>query len=112
MPDDTVEIEDLEAFIEGLTSSLDTLGDIEPEKAKGFQAQLAKAISDLRIKRSAKIEPLPKHIGHFTKENLKTYLLKELESLQDHLDSSDYNRRRKFELVKKIALLREQINSL
>ncbi|MFX0029907.1 MAG: hypothetical protein ACFE8B_11900 [Candidatus Hermodarchaeota archaeon] len=112
MPDDTVEIEDLEAFIEGLTTSLDTLGDIEPDKAKGFQAQLAKAISDLRIKRSAKIEPLPKHIGHFTKENLKNYLLKELESLQDHLDSSDYNRRRKFELVKRIVQLREQINSM
>ena len=112
MPDDIVEIEDLEAFIEGLTSSLDTLGDIEGDKAKGFQAQLAKAISDLRIKRSAKIEPLPKHIGHFTKENLKIYLLKELESLQDHLNTSDYNQRRKFELVKKIALVREQINSL
>ena len=112
MPDDTVEIDDLEAFIEGLTLSLDTLGDIELDKAKGFQAQLAKAISDLRIKKSAKIEPLPKHIGHFTKENLKNYLLKELESLQDHLDSSDYSRRRKFELVKKIALLREQINSM
>ncbi|MFX1376691.1 MAG: hypothetical protein ACFFA0_12855 [Promethearchaeota archaeon] len=112
MPNDTVEIEDLEAFIDGLTSSLDTLGDIDPQKARGFQAQLAKAISDLRIKRAAKIEPLPEHIGHFTKVNLKNYLLKELESLQDHLDSSDYNRRRKFELVKKIALLREQINSI
>lgn len=107
-----VEIEDLEAFIDGLTTSFDTLGDIDPSKAKGFQAQLAKAISDLRTKRAAKIEPLPSHIGHFTKDDLKELLLKELETLQNDLDASDYNRRRKFVLVKKIALIREQVNSL
>jgi len=73
---------------------------------------MAKAISDLRLKRAAKIEPLPKHIGRFTKEDLKNLLLKELESLQNHLDSADYNRRRKFELVKKIALVREQVNHM
>ena len=112
MPNDKVEIKDLEAFIDGLKVSIDTLENVDPSKAKGFQAQLAKAISDLRIKRAAKIEPLPEHIGHFTKEDLKNYLLKELGSLQDHLDSTDYNWRRKFDLVKKIALLREQINSM
>ena len=112
MPSDTIEIEDLEAFIDGLTTSLDTLGDIDPTKIGGFQAQLAKAISDLRLKRAAKIEPLPEHIGHFTKADLKNYLLKELQTLQDHLDSSDFNRRKKFDLVKKIALVREQINSM
>ena len=112
MPNDKVEIKDLEAFIDGLKVSIDTLESVDPNKAKGFQAQLAKAISDLRLKKAAKIEPLPKHIGHFTKEDLKNYLLKELESLQDHLDSTDYNQRRKFDLVKKIALLREQINSI
>ncbi|MFW9998534.1 MAG: hypothetical protein ACFE9Q_01355 [Candidatus Hodarchaeota archaeon] len=112
MGKDKVEIEDLEAFINGLKDSFDTLENIDPTQSKGFQAQMAKAISDLRSKRAAKIEPLPKHIGHFTKEDLKIYLLKELESLQDLLDSSDYNRRRKFELVKKIALLREQVNNM
>lgn len=112
MGKDKVDIEDLEAFINGLKDSFDTLENIDPTQAKGFQAQMAKAISDLRSKRAAKIEPLPKHIGHFTKEDLKNYLLKELESLQDLLDSSDYNRRRKFELVKKIALIREQVNNM
>lgn len=112
MPNDRVEIEDLEAFIDGLKVSLDTLENVDPSKAKGFQAQLAKAISDLRLKRAAKFEPIPKHIGHFTKEDLKNYLLKELEILQNHLDTSDYNRRRKFELVMKITKIREQINSM
>jgi len=112
MVKDKIDIEDLEAFINGLKVSLDTLDDIDPEQARGFQAQLAKAISDLRLKRAAKIEPLPKHIGHFTKEDLKNYLLKELEELKDHLDSTDYSSRRKFELVMKITKLREQINSM
>ncbi|MFX1480506.1 MAG: hypothetical protein ACFFCI_20610 [Promethearchaeota archaeon] len=112
MTGDQIDIEDLEAFIDGLITSLDTLGDVDPEKARGFQAQLAKAISDLRLKKAAKIEPLPKHIGHFTKEDLKKNLLKELETVQELLDSSPYNRRRKFDLVMKITKLREQINSI
>ncbi|MFX1324498.1 MAG: hypothetical protein ACFE8N_06050 [Promethearchaeota archaeon] len=109
MTGDKIEIEDLEAFIDGLKTTFDTLGDIDPTKAKGFQAQLAKAISDLRLKRAAKIEPLPKHIGPV---DLKDLLLKELETIQDQLDSSDYNPRDKFKLVKKIALIREQVNSM
>ncbi|MFX1502564.1 MAG: hypothetical protein ACFFDH_16500 [Promethearchaeota archaeon] len=112
MAKDKVEIEDLEAFIDGLKNTFDTLENIDPNQSKGFQAQLAKAISDLRLKRAAKIEPLPKHIGRFTKKDLKNLLLKELQSLQNDLDSSNYNWRKKFELVKKIALLREQVNNM
>ncbi|MHA2007527.1 MAG: hypothetical protein ACXABO_07020 [Promethearchaeota archaeon] len=109
MTGDKVEIDDLEAFINGLKTSFDTLGDIDPTQAKGFQAQLAKAISDLRTKRAAKIEPLPKHIGPV---DLKKILLEELQTIQEQLDTFDYKPRDKFNLVKKIALIREQVNSL
>lgn len=112
MAKDQIDIADFEAFISGLKDSLDTLGNLDPGKAQGFQAQLAKAISDLRTKKTAKIEPIPIHIGHFTRGDLKKYLLKELGSLQDHLDSTDYNRIRKFNLVLKIAKIREQVNSM
>ncbi len=112
MGTDKVDIEDLEAFINGLKYSLDSLEDIDLKQSKGFQANLAKAISDLRIKRAAKIEPLPKHIGQITKDDLKNMLLKELESLQNDLETFDYNPRKKFELVKKIALIREQVNNM
>lgn len=112
MVGDKVDIEDLEAFIDGLITSLDSLGDVDPQQSKGFQGQLAKAISELRLKRKAKIEPLPKRIRHLTNEDLKIILLKELESLQDYLDSSDYNRRDKFKVVMKITRIREQINSI
>jgi len=112
MVDDKVDIEDLEAFIDGLKTSLDSLGDIDPQQSKGFQAQLAKAISDLRSKRKAKIEPLPKRIRNLTNEDLKIFLLKELESLQHYLDNSDYNRRDKFKVVMKLTRIREQVNSM
>ncbi len=112
MAKDTIDIADLESFINGLKDSFDTLGSLDQSKAKGFQAQLAKAISDLRLKRTAKIEPIPKHIGHFSEKDLKKMLLQELETLKDHLNSSDYNRRRKFELVMKLTRLRDQINHM
>ena len=112
MAKDKIDIADLEAFISGLRDSFDTLGSIDPSQARGFQAQLAKAISDLRLKRSAKIEPLPKHIGVFTEEDLKIMLVKELESLREHLDASDNNPRRKFQLVMQITKLRDQINHM
>jgi len=112
MVKDKVDIEDLEAFINGLKDSFDTLENIDPTKSKGFQAQLAKAISDLRLKKAAKIEPLPEHIGHFSREDLKKFLLRELETLKNLLDSSDYNRKRKFDLVMKITKLREQVNNM
>ncbi|MHA2398255.1 MAG: hypothetical protein ACXADU_17310 [Promethearchaeota archaeon] len=112
MPGDKIDIEDLESFIDGLQTSFDTLGDVDPNEAKGFQIKLAKAISDLRIKRAAKIEPLPKRIGPYTKEDLKLELLRELETLRDNLETFTYNPRRKFALVKKIAEIREQVSSL
>jgi hypothetical protein len=108
MPEDQIDIEDLESFIDGLKVSLDTLDGIDPDKSKGFQAQLAKTISDLRVKKSSKVEPLPKYIGHVTKEDIKNFLIKELEELRDLLESEEYTPfpRRKFNLVMKITKLR------
>ena len=111
MTDDEIEIRDLEAFIDGLKTSLDMLGGIDLSEAKGFQAQLAKTISNLRIKKAAKFEPLPKLLGHVTKEDIKNYLIKELETLMQYLDNKDYPRG-KFKLVKKIVDLRAEISQM
>ncbi|MFX0033268.1 MAG: hypothetical protein ACFE8E_10125 [Candidatus Hodarchaeota archaeon] len=111
MTNDEIEIKDLEAFIDGLKTSLDMLGGTDISESKGFQAQLAKAISDLRIKRAEKIEPLPKLLGHVTKEDIKNYLIKELESLMKYLDTKSYPKG-KFQLVKKIVDLRAEISRL
>jgi len=90
MSDYKIDISDLESFIDGLKISLDMLDGADPSQSKGFQASLAKTISALRIKRTEKFEPLPKILGNVTKEDIKKYLLKELEQLMDYLDNQKY----------------------
>jgi hypothetical protein len=111
MPSEKIDIKDLEAFIDGLKISLDMLDGVEPSKSKGFQAQLAKAISDLRVKRVQQFEPLPKLLGNVTNEDIKNYLLKELDQLKQYLNTQEFPHG-KFELVMKIAKLRAEINQL
>lgn len=112
MSDDRIDISDLESFIDGLIISLDMLDGADPTQSKGFQASLAKTISALRTKRTAKFKPLPKILGNVTKEDIKNYLLKELEQLRDYLDNQKYPRGNKFDLVKKIVHLRAEINRI
>ena len=111
---DTVDIEDLEAFIDGLKQSMDSLEGSDPTKSKGFQASLAKTISKLRSEKMSKIEKQPLILGHYTKEDLKKYLLKQLDEMNNLLDSDEIqsSRHRKFNLVMKITKLRAQISSM
>ncbi|MFW9950898.1 MAG: hypothetical protein ACFFKA_12335 [Candidatus Thorarchaeota archaeon] len=111
MTGDRIDIKDLESFIDGLKVSMDMLDETDPVKSKGFQAQLAKTISNLRVKRVQLFEPLPKILGNVTKEDIKTYLLKELSILMEYLNNQEYPRG-KFDLVKKIVDLRAEINNL
>ncbi len=111
MSEDKIDISDLESFISGLQTSLDMLDGADPTQSKGFQSQLAKTISALRIKKFEKFKPLPKILGNVTKEDLKNYLLKELEQLMRYLDTQEYPRS-KFDLVKKIVHLRAEINRI
>jgi len=111
MSDNKIDISDLESFIDGLKTSLDMLDGADPSQSKGFQASLAKTISTLRIKRTEKFKPLPKILGNVTKEDIKNYLLKELEQLMEYLDNQKYPRG-KFDLVKKIVHLRAEINRM
>ena len=112
MDEDQVDIEDLEAFIDGLKHSIDSLDQVKTQASHGFQAKLAKTISQLRLKKVSKIEPPPAHIGKLTKEDMKKLLLKELEQLKGVLESGEYMKSRKFKLVLEIAKLREKISTL
>ncbi len=109
MSKDNIEVRDLEAFIDGLQTSFDTLEHVTPENTSGVQAQLAKAISILRSKKVAKITS-ETPIKKMNKEQLKKLLLSELEELKLDLEAGDYNQRKKFELVMKIVKLRERIS--
>lgn len=107
-----VDINVLETFIKDLQKSIDSLEQADPAESKGFQAQLAKAISILRSKKLAKIETIPPFTEHIKKEELKSFLLNELKLLENLLDSYDYPVRKKFNLLKKVVELREKINIL
>ncbi len=109
MAKDSIDIKDLEAFIIGLKNSFDTLNNFDLIKAQGFQAQLAKAISNLRLKIVDKIETEPKFGEPASKDDVKKILLTELKNLKNLLESDENNEiapRKKFELVKKIAEIR------
>lgn len=112
MEPDQVDIDDLEAFIKGLKHSIDSLDQYDKNLSQGFQAKLAKAISQLRVKKMDKIEPLPDHIGNLSGEDVKKFLLNKLNQLKTMLESGEYLQSRRFKLVMEIAKLREKINSL
>ncbi|TFF90794.1 MAG: hypothetical protein EU548_01165 [Promethearchaeota archaeon] len=109
---DPVDIEDLEAFIDGLKHSFDSLGSGDPMKSKGFQSSIARAISSLRMKKAEKARSEPEILGHFTTKDLKVFLINKLEQLKSLLDEYQKYPSRKFKLVMEIAKLRERISSL
>jgi len=112
MERDQVDIEDLEAFINGLKHSIDSLDKVNHDASQGYQAKLAKAISQLRMKKMDKIEPLPEHIGKLSDEDVKNILLKKLKDLKEILETGDYNQSRRFKIVMEIVKLREKISSI
>ena len=109
---DPIDIEDLEAFIQGLQTSFDDLGNADPTESKGFQSQLARAISMLRMKKSEKSEQPPLFVGKFTKEDLKNFLLNKLEQLKTLLEENQAYPSKKFKLVMEITQLRAKIVQL
>lgn len=107
MAEHNIDIEDIEAFIDGLKKSFDVLDEIDPHQ--GFQMQLARAISSLREKKVSKMEPLPKTIGPV---DMRKYLLRKLKDLKHKIEKDDVESSKKFKLVMEIAKLREKLKEL
>ena len=112
MKEDELELSDIDFFIDGLKNSFDILGDSDPMQSRGFQVQFAKAISILRLKKIAKIDFQPKFGDHFTSEVIKNTLLDQLEQVKKLLASNELNEKKNFDLVLKIAKIREQLKAL
>ena len=109
---DPIEPKDIQSFIDGLKTSFDFLGEADIMESKGFQAQIAKAISNLRMKKIARIDKQLKYSEKFTKEELKQYLIAELEELKEALDSQGISIRKRYGMVLEITKLRERISQL
>ena len=107
-----VVVQNLELIIKDLEKSIDSLDNATSIEAKGIQAKLARAISELRGERMNKIESIPINSGQASKQDLKNFLLLRIEDLKDLLESSDSNYKKKFDLLMEITQLRAKINNL
>jgi len=105
-------INDLEAFINGLRFSFDQLNKAESEESKGFQFQLARVISNLRVKKRAIIEQNPSFNARLSKEDMKKVLHEQLEQMKVFLENCEYNSRKRSEMLLKIEYLDKRINNL
>lgn len=108
MEGDNMDAENIDAIINDLKTSFDSLENVDIEQSQGFQVKLAKTIASLRALKVTKMAPIsaPKD-----KES-RNYLLNQLDFFVYMLENvSDSDQEKKFELVMKIAKLREKINS-
>ncbi|MGV9171407.1 MAG: hypothetical protein ACOC44_09355 [Promethearchaeia archaeon] len=107
---DPVDINDIEDFINGLQITFDSLDEANTSDIKGYQSKLAKAISNLRIKKIAKAEPEFDKVRNMDREELKNYLLQQLKDLKQILENNEFRSgRKKFDILMKMTKLREKI---
>ena len=109
MEGENMDAENIDAIINDLKTSFDSLENVDIEQSQGFQVKLAKTIASLRAMKVSKMEPA---ITPNDKES-RNYLLNQLDFfvyMLENMDDSD--QKKKFDLIMKIAKLREKINSL
>ena len=108
--------ENIELIINDLKTSFDNLEHGSLQETQGFQVKLAKTIASLRMLKASKIEAPVVHPKVKDETETKTYLLNQLDFfiyLLDQLEgSSEEVQRKKFDLIMKIAKLREKIGRL
>ena len=103
-----MDAENIDAIINDLKISFDSLENVDIEQSQGFQVKLAKTIASLRAMKVTIMVPAraPKD------EESRNYLVIQLDFfvyLLENMDDSD--QKKKFDLIMKIAKLREKINS-
>jgi len=108
-----IDSENIDLIIKDLKKSFDNLEHGNIEQTQGFQIQLAKTITSLRLLKVSKLEENTLRTGKSDDENSKNFLLNQLDYflyLLDQLDGSGVEtQKKKFDLNMKIAQLREKI---
>jgi len=104
-----MDAENIDAIINDLKTSFDSLENVDIEQSQGFQVKLAKTIASLRAMKVMKMEPM----RALKDKESRNYLINQLDFFVYMLENvNDSDQEKKFELVMKIAKLREKINSL
>ena len=110
-----IDSENIDLIIHDLKKSFDNLEHGNVEQTQGFQIQLAKTITSLRLLKVSKLEENTVSGGKNDDENSKNFLLNQLDYflyLLDQLDGSGVEtQKKKFDLIMKIAQLREKIRN-
>ena len=108
-----IDSENIDLIINDLKKSFDNLEHGNIEQTQGFQIQLAKTITSLRLLKVSKIVENNFSESKNEDEDPKNFLLNQLDYflyLLDQLDGSGVEtQRKKFDLIMKIAQLREKI---
>jgi len=110
-----IDSENIDLIINDLKKSFDHLEHGNIEQTQGFQIQLAKTITSLRLLKVSKLEENTTSTGKSEDETSKNFLLNQLDYflyLLDQLDGSGVEtQKKKFDLIMKIAQLREKIRN-
>jgi len=104
-------INDLEAFINGLRVSFDQLDKAEVEESNGFQYRLSKVISNIRMKQREISEQEPSFNADLSREGMKRVLSKQLEQMKTFLQNGNMNGNKRSELLLKIKTLTERLEN-
>ena len=104
-----MDAENIDAIINDLKTSFDSLENVDIEQSQGFQVKLAKTIASLRAMKVSNMESAKT----LKDKESRNYLLNQLDFFVYMLENmEDDDQKKKFDLIMKIAKLREKINSL
>ncbi len=108
-----IDLVNIDLIIKDLKQSFDSLEHGNLEQTQGFQIQLAKTITSLRLLKVSKIEEKTLGSNKEEDETSKNFLINQLDYflyLLDQLDGSGIEtQKKKFDLIIKIAQLREKL---
>ena len=109
MEGENMDAENIDAIINDLKTSFDSLENVDIEQSQGFQVKLAKTIASLRAMKVSNMESAKT----LKDKESRNYLLNQLDFFVYMLENmEDDDQKKKFDLIMKIAKLREKINSL
>ena len=113
MAGENLDKENIDLIIEDLKISFDSLEKAGSEKAQGFQVQLAKTIASLRQTKVLQMDAPTFPLKDDENLDSKTYLSNQLDFflyLLDQMDGTSVtSQKKKYELILKIAKLREKL---
>ena len=113
MAGENLDPENIDMIIKDLKISFDNLEHKDIKETAGFQVKLAKTIASLRAMKVLKLEDSEESTRSKEEKDSRNYILNQLDFflyMLDQMDGSNpEHQKKKFELIMKIAQLREKL---